>query len=163
MCAFNGPGELKELFFAQRDADFWGAELKGGFPIGRALGGELSLNVLADYVRARFTSGGGNVPRIQPGRAGGGLAWSSEKLDASFMALNVAKQDRTAAGDLPTDGYVSLDAQVAWRPFGAARGLEVLLVGHNIADEEIRNATALNKDEVVMPGRNVRLVVRTRF
>jgi iron complex outermembrane receptor protein len=38
-----------------------------------------------------------------------------------------------------------------------------LLVGHNLADETIRNATALNKDVVVMPGRDIRVVLSARF
>ena len=33
----------------------------------------------------------------------------------------------------------------------------------DILSQEIRNATALNKDEVVLPGRDIRLALRTRF
>jgi iron complex outermembrane receptor protein len=158
-----GPEPLKEMNYAQRNARFWGAELKGSIPLGQVLGGALSANLLADYVRAEFSNGGGDIPRIQPGRAGGGLAWTSNRLDASFLILAVADQTRVGAGDTPTPGYTSVDAQLAWRPWGEARRIEILLVGHNLADEEVRNATALNKDDVVMPGRNLRLVLRTRF
>jgi iron complex outermembrane receptor protein len=164
VCALGGPGDLKELNYAQQGADFWGAELKGDMPLKNSKAGQLSLTVLGDYVRARFAGGAGNVPRIQPGRIGGGLAWTSEFLDASFQALAVSAQTHVGLADLPTPGYTSLKAQVAVRPLGEGpRKPEILIVGHNLADEVIRNATALNKDEVVMPGRDVRIAIRTRF
>ncbi|MDB5429597.1 MAG: TonB-dependent receptor-like protein [Caulobacter sp.] len=163
VCAFGSPEVLKELNYSQRDANFWGVEIKGAFPLAKAMGGELSLNVLGDYVRAQFTSGGGDVPRIQPGRFGGGLGWTSSSFDASFLVLAVGSQDHVGVADSPTDGYTSVDAQLAWRPLGGSRKFEVLLVGHNLADETIRNATALNKDDVVMPGRDIRVVFLSRF
>jgi iron complex outermembrane receptor protein len=162
VCAFGGPDELKELNYGQRDARFWGAELKGNFPLTQVGGGDLSLNVLGDYVRARF-DGGGDVPRIQPGRFGGGLGWSSQAVDASFMVLAVSPQNHVGVADSATDGFTSVDAQIAWRPLQGSRRLELLLVGRNLANETIRDATALNKDDVVMPGRDVRLVLLARF
>jgi iron complex outermembrane receptor protein len=163
VCALGGPGDLKELNYVQRDARFWGAEVKAAIPLRRTTRGELSANVLGDYVRARFANGGGDVPRIQPGRIGGGLSWSSETLDASLQVLAVAAQTHVGQADSPTKGYTDVGAQVAWRPWGSGRHPEFLLVGHNLADAEIRNATAFNKDEVVLPGRDVRVVVRTKF
>ncbi|CAN5130851.1 TonB-dependent receptor [soil metagenome] len=162
LCAFGGAGDLKELNYGQRGADFYGAELKASVPIVHAGGGEVSANLLGDYVRARF-SGGGDVPRIQPGRLGGGLGWSNERLDASFLVLAVSAQTHIGAGDSATAGYTSVDAQATWRPFGEAKRIEISLIGHNLANEEIRNATALNKAEVLSPGRDIRVTVRRRF
>jgi iron complex outermembrane receptor protein len=56
-----------------------------------------------------------------------------------------------------------VDAQIGWKPFKTKPDIQLLLVGHNLADETIRNATALNKDLVVMPGRDIRMVVSTKF
>jgi iron complex outermembrane receptor protein len=127
------------------------------------MGGKLSGQVLGDYVRARFTNGGGDVPRIQPGRIGGGLTWDTGSLNASFLVLEVGSQHHVGVADSRTDSYTSLDAQIGWRPFKDKPSVELLLVGHNLADETIRNATALNKDVVVMPGRDVRVVLSARF
>ncbi|TCS17521.1 TonB-dependent receptor [Caulobacter sp. BK020] len=162
VCEAGGAGELKELNYGQRDANFWGVEAKAFFPLTSVAGGNLSGQVLGDYVRAKFT-GGGDVPRIQPGRFGGGLDWANDRVDASFLVLAVSSQDHVGVADLATDGYTSIDAQVRWRPFKAKPGIELLLVGHNLADETIRNATALNKDSVIMPGRDVRLVLSAKF
>lgn len=163
VCETGGTGELKELNYGQRDANFWGVEAKAFFPLTSVAGGKLSGQVLGDYVRAKFTGGGGDVPRIQPGRFGGGLDWANDSIDASFLVLAVSAQDHVGVADMATDGYTSVDAQVRWKPFKAKPGIELLLVGHNLADETIRNATALNKDSVVMPGRDVRLVLSAKF
>lgn len=163
VCAFGSNDELKELNYGQRDAKFWGLEAKAFFPLTTVGGGKLSGQVLGDYVRAKFSNGGGNVPRIQPGRFGGGLDWDNGVIDASFLVLAVSKQDHVGVADASTDGYTSVDAQVRWKPFTQKPGISLMLVGHNLADETIRNATALNKDEVIMPGRDVRLVLSAKF
>jgi iron complex outermembrane receptor protein len=163
VCEAGGDGELKELNYGQRDAQFWGVEAKAFFPLTSVAGGKLSGQVLGDYVRAKFTGGGGDVPRIQPGRFGGGLDWDNGIIDTSFLVLAVSSQDHVGVADLATDGYTSVDAQVRWKPFRAKPGIALTLVGHNLADETIRNATALNKDAVVMPGRDVRLVLSAKF
>ncbi len=162
-CAFGSDAVLKELNYTQLDATFWGAEVQAFVPVTRLAGGELAVQVLGDYVRAKFDGGAGDVPRIQPGRFGGGLHWETVRIDASVLALTVGAQHHVGVADPPTDGYASLDAQIGWRPFASKPGLELLLVGHNLADETIRNATALNKDLVVMPGRDIRVVLSARF
>ena len=163
VCEAGGSGELKELNYGQRDAQFWGVEAKAFVPLATVGGGKLSGQVLGDYVRAKFTGGGGDVPRIQPGRFGGGLDWDNQIIDASFLVLAVSAQDHVGVADSTTDGYTSVDAQVRWKPFAAKPGIALTLVGHNLADEVIRNATALNKDAVEMPGRDVRLVLSAKF
>jgi iron complex outermembrane receptor protein len=163
VCAFNSPEELKELNYTQLDAEFWGVELQGDFPLTEAMGGKLSAQLLGDYVRAKFKNGAGNVPRIQPGRIGGGLTWDNGSLDAGFLVLQVGSQNHVGVADSTTDSYTSVDAHIGWRPFKDKPSLEVLVIGHNLANETIRNATALNKDVVIMPGRNVRVVLSARF
>jgi iron complex outermembrane receptor protein len=162
-CDFDNGEELKELNYTQLDATFWGAEIKAFVPLAQVGGGELAAQVLGDYVRAKFSHGAGDVPRIQPGRFGGGLHWDNDSVDASFLVLQVGDQNHVGVADLPTEGYTSVDAQLGWRPFTDKPSVELLLVGHNLADERIRNATALNKDAVLMPGRDIRVVLSARF
>src|SRR4029079_7275562 len=107
---------LRELNYAQRGAQFWGAEIKAFAPLTQAFGGELAAQALGDYVRARFTGGGGDVPRIQPGRIGGGLHWENERIDAGFLVVRVGKQTHVGAGDTPTDGYTSVAPPLGRRP-----------------------------------------------
>ena len=158
-CIAGDGNELKELNYAQRGASFWGFEGKVTAPLFDIAAGGLSQNLLTDYVRATFANGLGNVPRIQPFRVGGGLSWFGDAFDASFMVMGVGDQNQVGAFESATPGYVDVDAQLGWRPWGKT-GPEIGLVGHNLADQVERDAVALNNDVVVMPGRNIRLVLR---
>ena len=162
-CALAGPGDLKELNYTQRGARFGGLEGKAKAPLWVRGDNKFSLNLLGDTVRAKFAGGLGDVPRIQPSRIGGGLAWSGAVLDASFMVMDVAAQNHPGVGETPTPGYTALDAQIAWKPKLASQDITLALVGHNLGDALIRNAVALNRDVVAQPGRDVRLVLTTRF
>lgn len=159
-CVPGDSEELKELNYAQRNADFWGFEAKASAPVLHAGDGILNVDLLTDYVRATFGGGFGNVPRIQPFRFGGGLSWVSRAVDASFLVLGVGDQDKIGAYESTTPGYVDVSAQVQWRPFPEKPGFSVALVGQNLADQIERDAVALNRDVVVMPGRNIRVVLR---
>ena len=62
--------------------------------------------------------------------------------------------------DTATPGYVSVDAQIAWRPVASNPNFELALIGRNLADEVARNSASFNKDRVIGAGRNIRLVAR---
>ena len=103
------------------------------------------------------------MPRIQPWRVGGGLGWRSDAVDASFLLLYVGRQDDVPVGDSETKGFVSLDAHVAWRPFAQNDGLTLILAGHNLTDSNQRNAVALNREDVILPGRDISLTLQQKF
>jgi iron complex outermembrane receptor protein len=163
VCVAGDSEELKELFYDQADANFYGAEGKVTADVWKTTSGALEVKGLADYVRAKFTDNLGNVPRIQPWRAGGGLGWTSDAIDASFLLLYVGRQDDLGAEETPTKGYVSLDAHLDWRPLASNKGLTLILAGHNLTDAVQRNAVSLNKDDVILPGRDVSFTVRQSF
>jgi iron complex outermembrane receptor protein len=162
VCAPDDAGELRELVYGQRDATFRGAELAVDRELGQVAGGKLSARVSGDIVRATFTQGGGDVPRIPPWKLAAGLAWENEHVDGSITFRHVASQDHPGALDTSTAGFNSLDAQLALRPM-ASDQLEIAVVGRNLTNTEQRNAASFNKDEVLMPGRDLRVLVRARF
>jgi len=161
-CADGDALDLQEMFYTQRDALFRGAEAHAEIELLRRGAGDLHLNLLADMVRATF-DGGGNVPRMPPWHVGAGITWQGERLDASLFAKYSAEQSDTGDGESPTADFVSVDAQLAWRPWADHPDIELAVVGKNLADTVQRNAVALNKDEVLLPGRDIRLMFRARF
>ncbi|MXO66199.1 TonB-dependent receptor [Altericroceibacterium endophyticum] len=160
VCVAGDANELKELFYRQQNAHFRGLEGEAFFDMVQSDSGTLQLHVLGDYVRATFDNDGGNVPRIPPYRIGGGVKWKGDSLDAGMDLTYFGKQDKFGAYDTPTDSYYNLNARIAWRPFEQNQGVEFAVVGQNLTNDVQRDAAALNRSEVIMPGRNVRFVVR---
>lgn len=159
VCSLDPDGELKELNYLQQGAHFRGLEGIASYQLLKTESGGLEVKAQGDYVRATLDDGS-NVPRIPPYRYGGGLSWTSSKLDAGFLFLHSARQDNFGAFDTSTPGFNSLNAQVALHPFKDHPGIEFAVVGQNLTNDVQRDAAALNKDVVVMPGRNIRFVLR---
>lgn len=158
-CVVGDSEEFRELFYRQQSAHFRGVEGEVKYAFVSSANGTLEARALGDYVRATLGDGS-NVPRIPPYRVGGGLSWRSPTFDAGVLFLHAGRQDRFGAFDTPTPGYDALSANIAVRPFRAHPGIEFALVGQNLTNSVQRDAAALNKDVVVLPGRTVRLVLR---
>ena len=156
------PGNLldfKELLYRQHDARFYGAEAKLSIAALKLDSGNVVVDALADLVHAEFTEGLGNVPRIPPYRIGAGVSYEADSFDGGIMLIYSGRQDDLAFAETPTKSFASLDAHLAWRPLGPD-GVEFAIVGHNLTNDVQRNHVAFNKDEVVLPGRDIRFIVR---
>ena len=158
-CVAGDVEELRELLYTQNGAKFWGAEAKGVIDLWDQDSNTLQAIALADYVRAKLDDGG-NVPRITPWHVGAGLRWEGASIDAGMMLKYSGRQSDVGVAETPTAGFLAVDAEVAWRPFAHNTGIELAVIGRNLTDTVQRNALALNKDEVILPGREVRLMVR---
>ena len=163
LCVAGDSQELKELNYSQLGAKFYGAEGKTTVDLAQTGPGKLQALVLADYVRAKLDDGAGNVPRLPPYHVGGGLNWTASAMDAGVLVKYAGAQDKTGTAETRTAGFVTVDAQLGWRPMARNDGVEVVLVGQNLTDSTQRNSVALNKDDVILPGRDVRLLVRAAF
>jgi iron complex outermembrane recepter protein len=158
-CAADDSGELRELFYRQSGAHFRGLEGKGRYQIWDTGTGVLSVEFQGDVVRATL-AGGGNVPRIPPWRAGGGLVWDGDAFDAEFNVMQIGKQTEFGVFDSATAGYTDVSARLS---LPVADGWSLDLIGRNLADEVERNAASFNKDTVIAPGREVRVVLRAKI
>ncbi|WP_174279078.1 TonB-dependent receptor [Sphingomonas bacterium] len=159
-CVVGDANELRELNYRQQGAWFRGVEADAHYAVFKRDETRVELHGLADYTRATFDHDRGNVPRIPPYRVGGGLDLVSRRLDAGAMFTHAGRQNEYGAFDTRTPGYNQLTAQATLRPFASHPGIELAVVGQNLTDDVQRNAAALNKDSVVLPGRNVRFVLR---
>ena len=162
VCSVGGDGDLRELNYRQQGAWFRGAEAEAHYDLFDRGDAQLRLRALADYTRATLDQAG-NVPRIPPYRFGGGANFTSTRFDAGVLFVHSGRQDEFGAFDTPTPGYNQLTAQAAVRPFTRYSGVQLAVVGQNLTDDVQRNAAALNRDLVVLPGRNIRVVLRAAF
>ena len=160
-------GELKQLFFQNRDAAFYGGEARIGIELLELFGGVLGSDWQIDYVRARFTDGDGNrnVPRIPPLRWGGSLVYEHDRTSGRFGFLRHEAQWDSATNEFATGSFTILDLSARYRlPWSEdAMPLEIRFAARNLLDERARNAVSFNKDQVLLPGRNFRVGLHGRF
>ncbi len=155
---------LNQIVYTQEDATFTGFEASAEVDLLPLGDGILTLDLMADHVRAELDAGG-NVPRIPPFRYGAGLTYEDDRFTAHAGFTHVDEQDNLAAFETPTGAYTRIDAELSYRfnmpntetPF------EIGIAANNLTDEAIRNHTSFKKDDVLLPGRNIRLFVRARF
>jgi iron complex outermembrane receptor protein len=161
----EGDG-LPVFLFAQDDASFVGGEIYGDLIFEEGLfGADWEVTGSVDFVDADL-DGGGNVPFIPPITFNGDVSaeWGAYEIGA---ALTIAgDQDDPGTGQLPTDGYTTLDlrGEIDLSDFGiGGDGTEAFIEARNITDEEVRFATSVLKDLIPAPGQNFRLGVRVAF
>jgi iron complex outermembrane receptor protein len=160
-------GELNQAVYAQRNAVFRGAEFQFQYDVLPAFSGTFGLEGQYDIVRAAFTDGT-NVPRIPPQRLGGGVYFRDASWFARINLLHAFAQNAIDANETTTSAYNRLRAEVSYRtklrPVGfGVRELAVGVLGDNLLNEDIRNHVAFNKDQVLLPGRSVRLFANLKF
>jgi len=168
-CTPRGEGgDLRQAVYSQRNAIFRGGEFQSQLDAAPLLDGVFGVETQFDVVRSTF-AGGGNVPRIPPVRVGGGVFWHDPHWLARVNLLHAFAQNNIAVtGETPPSGYNLLKAEISYTtklPPGdfLGRELNVGVVGNNLLNENIRNSVSFMKDEVLMPGVNVRFFVNLMF
>lgn len=160
------PEALDELVYQSRDAVFYGGEMSFEFDLYECAWGTLGIDGRFDAVRARFQNGPNrDLPRIVPIRWGSGLFFAAEQFDGRIGFLRNEAQERTGAGERPTASFTYLNASAAYRLalFEDRVPLEFTIVARNLLDVRGRNHVSLNKEEVLLPGRNIRFGLRAQF
>lgn len=157
-----GADILPVFVFTQQDANFLGGEIAVSVRLFEVSGFAFTGDVAYDIVRASF-DGGGHPPRIPPETLTVGLTGESEHWKGRVEVVDTADQDRLAPFETETEGFTFLSAGLSFRPFGQGDRLVLRLDGRNLTDEEGRVHASFLKNELPLPGRNVRFVVTTAF
>jgi iron complex outermembrane receptor protein len=162
-CAPGPGGELNQVLFAQRNATFTGAELQAQYDVAPIWRGVWGIDGQYDFVHARFDdTTGGNVPRIPPHRAGAGIYYRDAAWFARLGVLHAFEQDRIGDNETPTKGFTLLNADLAYsfkldERSGFSPDMTIGLKGENLLNDDVRNHVSFRKDEVLLPGRTIRL------
>lgn len=156
----DGAETFPIFAFVQTDADFRGFEIEGAYDLWSDGDRKLTLEGSADMVRA--VTDLGPAARIPPWSVTTRLNWSSIRYDAGLELRHVARQERLADFELPTDSYTLVNASAAFRPF-ADRNVTIFAEARNLTDQEAREHVSFLKDIAPLPGRNLRVGVAYRF
>ena len=155
--------DLPVFQYFQNDAKVWGVEFQASKRLASFGSSNLSVDGVADYTRAKISSGGGNVPRIPPLRLLGGVELTNASLDLRGEVEWSDAQTQTAAFETPTDGFTLVNASATWRPFGRGRNIALIASANNIFDVTARRAASFTKDFVPLTGRDFRVTARLSF
>jgi iron complex outermembrane receptor protein len=154
---------LRVIRFAQRDAEFRGAEGRLNLELVHSEPHHLSLDLGADYVRAKLRDTGEPLPRIPPLRYSAGLRYASTHWGAGVEWRRAEEQDRVAEAETKTPGYDLVNANLSYRAFWGGQIHDFVLRGSNLNDELARNHVSFLKDVAPLPGRDVSLSYRLSF
>jgi iron complex outermembrane receptor protein len=157
-----GAGSIAVVNFLQRDASFTGGEVSVRSELFEAGGFTFSGEAALDLVQAEF-DGGAHPPRIPPRTARLAFEGESDRWTGRVELVDTASQDRIAAFETTTPGYSFVNAGLAFRPFGREGNLTLRIDGRNLTDELGRVHTSFLKEEMPLPGRNLRFTVMTSF
>jgi iron complex outermembrane receptor protein len=155
--------DLPVFQYFQNDAKVWGVEFQASKRLASFGSSNLSVDGVADYTRAKISSGGGNVPRIPPLRLLGGVELTNASFDLRGEVEWSDDQTKTAAFETPTDGFTLVNASATWRPFGRGRNIALIASANNIFDLTARRAASFTKDFVPLTGRDFRVTARLSF
>ncbi|MGE4371352.1 MAG: TonB-dependent receptor [Xanthobacter sp.] len=160
-------GEFDQIIYAQRDATFYGVEIKAQYDVAEVAGGIFGVEGQYDFVHATFADGT-YVPRMPPHRLGGGVYWGDGTWAARLNLLHAFAQDEVAIYEDETPSYNLLNAEITYRQdlgMAGANPVQLLVgvTGSNLLNEDIRNSASFKSAEVLLPGRNIRGFAKVTF
>jgi iron complex outermembrane receptor protein len=153
--------DFDQIVYSQRDATFYGLELLTEYDIARVWRGVWGIEGRYDFVHATFDDGT-FVPKMPPHRLGGGVYYRDINWLARVSFLHAFDQNQVAAFETTTSGYNLLNAELTYtfkldRRANLVPEMTVGIKGENLLDDDIRYSTSFKSNEVLQPGRNVRL------
>ncbi|MEL7185276.1 MAG: TonB-dependent receptor [Pseudomonadota bacterium] len=146
--------------YGQSDVELYGFEAEWLVDVMETDNGHLHARLFSDFVYGEEKNGR-YLPRIPPLRFGAGLHFSNDKFDTSIEATYFDEQDNVAEGELPTDSYTIVNAEVSYRM--TEPDLLLFVRGTNLGNEDARRHSSPLKDIAPLPGRSIHLGLRWDF
>lgn len=151
-----------EIFnFEQVDALFYGLDLEAQRDLAEHNKGILTAFTKFDWVRAKNTDSGYNLPRISPPRLSVGLEYTRNKWSSDIEVQYVAHQTKTAPEESSTDSYALTNLGYVYNVVGEKTAYNLFARVRNLFDVEARNHVSFLKEIAPMAGRN--LIVGAQF
>lgn len=160
--ATGGEEDGLDIFqFTAQDATFRGFEVQGGLDLTTIGTFDIKADGLVEYVRAKTDSG--DLPRIPPLSTLIGLEAESDRFSFRAELDYVSEQNKVSEFELPTDDYGLVNLFVSWKAPVDTQPVRLSVSLMNAFDVDARQHTSFLKDEVPLPGRNVRFSLATQF
>jgi iron complex outermembrane recepter protein len=153
-------GGLPEFVYLQDNAKLIGTEIFAERDLWSTGKWMLSSDVALEYVRAK-TDNFGNLPRIPPLEATGGLSLSTGRFDARVELVWTDRQNKTADFETVTKGSTVINLSTTVQPLTANEQLRLVFRLSNLTNAVHRTHASFLKDRVPAAGRSLsaRLVI----
>ncbi|WP_423192714.1 TonB-dependent receptor [Cupriavidus sp. H18C2] len=164
--AAGSDGALPELTYLGVPATLYGFEAEGKTRLLNKLlttSDTLDFEARADYVHGENRSNGEPLPRLSPLRLGGSLVYAAGAWGARVNVDWNARQSRVPSGDTATDAYTMLGVALTYKVKLSGTQTLFYVRGDNLTNTEARSATSILRDIAPLPGRSVRIGMRTQF
>ncbi|GAA7759546.1 MAG: TonB-dependent receptor [Burkholderiaceae bacterium] len=162
----GSDGALPVLQYAGVPATLYGFEAEGKTRLLQKMlttGDTLDFEARADYVHGENRNNGEPLPRLAPLRLGGSLVYAAGPWGARINVDWNARQTRVPTGDTPTDAYTMLGVSLTYKLKVSGTQTLLYLRGDNLTNTEARSATSILRDIAPLPGRSVKIGMRTMF
>ena len=156
-------GELTNGIYSNNDAYFYGFEGQLNTNLFSTASTQYDARLFADYVRAKFDDGLGNVPRITPARLGLTLSAQHNQWNAEIDNIFVNKQTKTARLESNTDNYFMMNARLSRTLRLEDTDVKFFVHAENLLDDDARQHTSLQKETVPLPGRNINIGISFKY
>ena len=150
----TSPDGNPEFIYDQAHAIFYGVDLDNKNELKTFENGVLSLLNKFDYVRAKNTTNGKNLPRISPARFSTGFEFKTDKWTSDIESQYVAHQTKVAPNETRTKDYILTNIGYTYHMVGAISSLDLFVRVRNIFDVEARSHVSTLKEIAPLPGRN---------
>ncbi|MGV6801014.1 MAG: TonB-dependent receptor [bacterium] len=145
-------------------AKFTGAEISADAPIGEVGPFALDGDIAAQYVTAELdVVGNDNLPLMPPLSVIAGVNAEADGYGGRVEIDYHHKQDKTALFELPSDQYTMVNAFAHFQPLPEHDNVTLQLSALNLTDEEARQHSSPLKDRILLPGRNFKISLETKF
>jgi iron complex outermembrane receptor protein len=147
-------GGVDEYNYEQVGAIFYGLDIDNRYELKKTEKGSLYLLNKFDFVRAKNTSGGDNLPRISPPRALAGIEYVSDVWRADVETQYVAHQTKIASEETRTNAFWMTNIGYSYNILRNVSSLELFARVRNILNVEARSHISTLKQVAPLPGRN---------
>ena len=146
----------------QGDANYFGVEGEISYPLYEGDSIAVTGDLRGDYIRATLDDGS-PIPRIPPMSLAGALELQTDPVDVRAELQWSAAQNRVAAFETTTDGFMLVNLSASWRPIPGDKSVTLMLGADNLFDVTGRRHASFTKDFVPLAGRNVKASLRFSF
>ncbi len=154
--------QLPVYVYEQSNARLYGAEGQLHAGLWESGTAALALNLLGDYVRGT-AAGGASLPAMPPWRLGCEVEFDRGPWHIAARVQRFAAQERLAAFETPTAGYVDIGFEAGLRQQRAELTLSWFLKIANLGDATERRHSSPLKDYAPLPGRSLGAGLRVEF